>query len=318
MLQSLSVVALQVAVLFVLMGVGAVCAKTKFLSEAAVKGMVSMLVSVVTPCVIVHAFQREFRPELLAGLGWAFAISILVHLVGIAIALLAVREPDARRRSVLRCAVVFSNAGFMGIPLEKALLGDDGVFFGAAYVAVFNVTYWSWGLVQMCGSLKDVSARTLFVNPGTVGIALGLPLFFASYTLPPFIGEPVKMLADLNTPLAMVVIGFYLASADFGPALRCVGAYAVSALRLCAIPLVVLAGAYAAVRCGMGLDRTMLVALVTASAAPVAAMTSMFAVRYGRDVPVSVGLVSGTTLLSIVTIPPVVALAMWLFGVRPA
>lgn len=317
MLQSLSVVALQVAVLFVLMGVGAVCARARLLSESAVRGMVAMLVSVVTPCVIVQAFQRGFRPELLAGLGWAFAISILVHLVGIAIALLAVRESDAGRRSVLRCAVVFSNAGFMGIPLEKALLGDDGVFFGAAYVAVFNVVYWSWGLVQMCGSSKDVSVRTLFINPGTIGIALGLPLFFASCALPPFIGEPVRMLADLNTPLAMVVIGFYLASAEFGPAARCAGAYVVSALRLCVIPCVLLAGAYAAMRCGVRLDGTMLVSIATASAAPVAAMTSMFAVRYGRDVPVSVGLVSGTTLLSIATIPPVVALAMWLFGVRP-
>ena len=46
-----------------------------------------------------------------------------------------------------------------------------------------------------------------------------------------------------------------------------------------------------------------------------AALTSMFAVRYARDVSLSVGLVSGTTLLSILTMPPVVGCAMWLFGV---
>ena len=59
----------------------------------------------------------------------------------------------------------------------------------------------------------------------------------------------------------------------------------------------------------------MAVAIVTAASAPVAALTSMFAVRYGRDVALSVGLVSSTTLLSILTMPPLVGLAMWLFGV---
>ncbi len=317
MFESLWVVAQQVGILFALMAVGFVCNKTKLLSEQSVKGLVALLVQIVTPCVIVHAFQRAFRPELLAGLLWAFGAAFVTHLVGMAVSLLCVREREPRRRSVLRCAVVFSNAGFMGIPLEHALLGDAGVFFGAAYVAVFNVMYWSWGLVQMCGSMKDMAVRTLFVNPGTIGIALGLPLFFSSCLLPPCLGEPVKMLADLNTPLAMLVIGYYLASADFRPVLTCVGAYRAACLRLGVLPLLVLGAWYGLRMCGVAFDSTMAVAIVTAAAAPVAALTSMLAVRYGRDVPVSVGLVSGTTLLSILTIPPVVGLAMWLLGVRP-
>ena len=58
------------------------------------------------------------------------------------------------------------------------------------------------------------------------------------------------------------------------------------------------------------LDRTMMLTIVTAASAPVAAMTTMFAAQYGRDVDLSVGLVSATTLLSIFTMPPVIALAM--------
>ena len=56
--------------------------------------------------------------------------------------------------------------------------------------------------------------------------------------------------------------------------------------------------------------REMMLALVTAASAPVAAMVSMFASKFERDVDLSVGLVSGTTLLSIFTMPPVIALAM--------
>jgi predicted permease len=57
----------------------------------------------------------------------------------------------------------------------------------------------------------------------------------------------------------------------------------------------------------------MVVAIVIASSAPVAALTSMLATRYERDISLSVGLVAGTTLLSILTMPPIVGLAMSIF-----
>lgn len=308
MLESLLVVAGQVAVLFALMGVGFVCNKRRVLTDTTVKGLVEVLLLVVTPCVIVHAFRRPFDSRLLHGLGWALGIAVFSHALG----MLAGRcfgTKTAERRSVLRFAVTFSNAGFMGIPLEQALLGADGVLFGAVYVAVFNVMCWSWGLVTMCGSVGEVRLRTLFVNPGTVGIACGLPLFLGSVALPAFVGEPVRMLADLNTPLAMIVIGHYLADASFGAVMRCGAAYAVAFLRLLAIPCAVLG----AVWLFRPPDGTMAVALVIASSAPVAALTTVFAAKYGRDVPLSAGIVSGTTLLSLVTMPPIVGFAMWLF-----
>ena len=54
----------------------------------------------------------------------------------------------------------------------------------------------------------------------------------------------------------------------------------------------------------------MMLAMTVAASAPVAAMVSMFAQKFGRDVDVSVSVVSGTTLLSILTMPVVIALAM--------
>lgn len=316
MLESLLIVAQQVAVLFMLMGIGFACNKTKLLTDVSVKGMVNVLILIVTPCLIVHSFQAHaFKPELLAGLGWAFAFSLLSPALGMLAAWLFVRNVDVSRRSVLKCSIVFSNAGFMGIPLEYALLGEDGVFYGVAYVVVFNLLFWTWGLVAYCGSLKDVRMRTLFLNPGSIGVAVGLPFFLFSWKLPEFLGRPVGMMADLNTPLAMIIIGFNLANAKFGAVLRLPRAYLVGFLRLVALPALFLAAVYGLRRVGVSFDSKMAVAITTAASAPVAALTSMFAVRYERDVSLSVGLVSGTTLLSILTMPPIVGCAMWLFGV---
>ena len=313
MLSSFLLVSQQVFILFALMAIGFVFNRRKLIDERAVKGIVEVLVLVVTPCLIVHVFQRPYESRLLSGLIWAFGAAVGAHLLGIAASFL-VRPREGARRSVLRYAVIFSTAGFMGLPLEYALLGEMGVFYGAVYVVVFNLLCWSYGLVVMCGSLRDVRVRTLFVNPGTVGIALGLPLFLLSFKLPPMIGTPVKMMADVNTPMAMVVIGWYLAEADFRAMLRLGAAYLATVLRLFAIPLAVLGCLYGLTRLFPDLDRVMLVAVVASSAAPSAALTTMLAARYDRDVPMSVGIVTGTTFLSALTMPIVVGLALWLFA----
>lgn len=315
MLDSLSLVSKQVGVLFALMVVGFLCNRRKLLNAVAIKGVTELLVLIVTPCVIVHSFiQQKFAPSLLGDLGWALAMSVFAHAVGAAIAFLCLHDRNPNRGGVLRFATIFSNAGFMGIPLEYALLGADGVFFGAMYVVVFNLVCWSLGVAVMCRGMKNVGLRALFVNAGTVGVALGLPFFLFSLKLPEVVERPVAMLADLNTPLAMIMVGWYLAETDFRPVLRCGAAYSVAALRLVAVPLVVIA-AFAGVRaCVPALNPVMAVAISTAAAAPTAALTTVIAARYDKDVSTATSLVSGTTLLSILTMPPIVGFALWLFS----
>jgi len=311
MLDGFILTAQQVGVLFALMAVGYVCRKTNFLSDAFVKGCVNLLLLIVTPCLIVHVFQRPFTGTALANLGLALAVAFAAHLIGIVFAEICFRRTDERQRGVLKFATAFSNGGFMAIPLEYALLGPDGAFYGAVYVVMFNLLCWTYGLKVMCGHLKDMNRRILFVNPGTVGIAIGLPLFLTSTTLPVILHDPIKYISDLNTPLAMIVIGFYLADARFAAYFRCAPALVASALRLVIIPALVLAGLVAAR--GIRLDPTMAIALTASASAPVAAMNTMFASKYGRDVDVSVGLVAVTTILSIVTMPLLVGISMWFF-----
>ena len=132
-------------------------------------------------------------------------------------------------------------------------------------------------------------------------------LFLFSVELPAVVKTPVDMLADLNTPLAMLVIGYYLAGAKLSKVLRTPAAHIAAFIRLVAFPFAVLAVLYLLRGC---LDRTMMLAIVIAVSAPVGAMVTMFASKYGRDVDLSVGLVSGTTLLSVMTMPVVIAIAM--------
>ena len=312
MIDNFLIVAQQVAVLFVLMGFGAVMRKAGFFKENAIDGIVNVLILVVTPCLIVDVFQRPFDPSKLKGLGYAFVLAVLIHVVLIVLSKFVVRHRDENVRRPLRLAAVFSNAGFMGIPLEQAILGDAGVFYGVVYIVVFNLFMWSWGygVMQNSSALStrhQALSTKMWVNPGTVGLALGAPFFFLSVKLPTIIGMPIHHMANLNTPLAMIVIGYALAGAEFGKVLRTGAVYVATVARLVACPLLAIAALYPL---RQTLDRNMMLATVIAASAPVAAMVSMFANKFNRDVDVSVAVVSGTTLLSVLTMPVVIAFAM--------
>lgn len=307
-------VAQQVVILFVLMGFGAGMRRAKFFADGAIDGMVNMLILVVTPCLIVDVFQRPFDPSMLTGLGVAFLVAALGHCAVIACASLCVRHRDEDVRKPLALAAVFSNAGFMGIPLEQAILGDEGVFFGVVYVVVFNLFMWSWGYRTIYRPASPAARPATFganlrmvVNPGTVGLALGLPFFFLSIRLPDVVGVPIHQMANLNTPLAMVVIGYYLAGAKLGRVARMGGVYVAAFIRLVGYPLAMVAALYPFRH---HLDRNMMLATTVAASAPVAAMVSMFAAKFRRNVDVSVAIVSGTTLASVLTMPVVIAFAM--------
>lgn len=297
----------QVIILFILIAVGFLCGKVKFLNDNSAKKLTDIVLYIVTPCVMIHSFQREFNSGLLVNLGVTALCSAAIFLGAILLVSLVFRDKNLSRNKVLKFGTVFSNCGFMALPLEQAVLGDDGVFYGSVFIAVFNIVLWTYGLFLMSGSKKELSVKKLALNPGILGVLAGLLLFLFSVRLPEVIYKPVEYLAGLNTPVPMMIIGYHLSKANLKKVFCDGWAYVSMALRLLAIPAAAVFIMYA---CGVRND--ILVACAVASAAPAAANTTMFASKFGGDVELSVGIVSATTLLSVVTMPLVVSLAVML------
>lgn len=303
-LSNFHTVFIQVLVIFILIGFGFVGNKTKLISHEGSKVISDIVMYFVTPCLIINSFNIEFDITRLNRLLICLLAYFLVMAVSIIIAHILFRGKNEPKKRVLRFAVVFSNIGYMGIPLQKAVLGDEGVFYGSVCVGIFNILVWTYGIVCSSGSLKSMSAKRFILNPGVIGVTVGLLVFLFSIPLPLPISKTLEFMADLNTPLAMMVIGFNLAGSNLISALKDKSVYLVAFIRLIAVPLLTL---FILVLCGI--DGVVLVSLVIAASAPVAAVTTVFAVKFENDVKTSVNLVTLTTVLSIFTMSAIVALA---------
>ena len=308
MIENLIIVSTQVFVLFILIAIGFVCGKTGLIKDTGAKYLTDIVLYLATPCIMIKAFQEvEYEDRLLINLGITALCSFLILALSIPLCKLIFRDNNENRRKILQFTAIFSNCGFMSLPLQNAVLGSKGVFYGSVFVAIFNIIIWSYGLIDMSGDKKYFTPKKLILNPGILGVIVAVLLFFIKVKLPTIFIEPVNYLAALNTPVPMLIIGFYLSQTNLGRIFRDAGAYISMALRLVAIPLVSLLVMWL---CRVSGD--VLVACTIASSAPAAATTTMFSTKFGRDTDLSVGIVSASSLLSVITMPLIIAFAQTL------
>lgn len=294
----------QVIVLLLLIALGVLLTKRGIFTEAGVKSMTDLVLLFVTPCVIIKSFIREFDPSTLKAVLISFIAAVGVHVLFIVIGTLLCRSKDEARRRVLRFGVVFTNCGYMSLPLQEAVLGFDGILYGASFIAIFNLIVWSYGITEMSGDRRYISPKKLILNPGIIGLTVGLIIFLASIPVPEVISAPVGYLAALNTPLPMMIIGYHLAQSDLKKALRDWECLLAVGIRLVLMPLIAIGILYLC-----GLRGSLFVSVVIAACAPTAAITTMFSAKFNKATELSVNMVSLSTVLSLITIPLLVTFA---------
>lgn len=310
MLESILIAAEQTAILFVLMGFGYLARRLGMLSGATVRKLTAIVVNFTTPGLILTSFQCPFDAARLPGLGWSLAMALGWFALAIVIERAFFRHRDDVEHKELRWSVIFSNCGFMGLPLEYALFGNDGVFYGVAAIAVWNFIGWTYGVAifRPLDGRRDLIRGML--NPANVAAVVALVLFFLPWRLPKLLAEPIRMVGDMNTPLPMLILGYFLGGAKFGPVLRSARAFGMLFSRHFAVPIAL--ALLLAVACPFISSELKLMAVVPA-ACPIGVLLTVFSVRYGGDAEYATALVAVSTVLSILTIPLVVGFARMVF-----
>ena len=303
MIGSFLTVGEQVLILFALMAVGFALGKAKLMGDKGSLAMTNLVMYAVSPAMMVVAFQREKDTADLHNFLVCLLLAVAVHAVSILLACAVLRGKDGTC-GVLRFGAVFSNCGFMGYPLMTALLGSIGVFYGSAYVVVFTVLTWTAGIYMMTHDASKLRLKSILVNPGVLSVVVAMALYLLSVSLPEIVMTPLTYLANMNTPLPMIVVGYQLSHANFKAALQGISSWVTLVLRLLVLPLASLGICLA-----LNVSHDLTLVLLIAASAPPAALLSMFAARFGKDTALTSSLVSVQKAISALTMPVLVGLA---------
>lgn len=304
MLDHFLTVGQQALILFILILVGFTCGKTKLVSREALKDITNLTLYIIFPCTLISAFQLELTPETLHSFLIALAAALGIHAFFFFFSWLVIREKNEGRRRILTLSCIFSNCNFMAFPLQTALLGSMGIFYGSAYALVTALVFWTGGVAYLEGNIKSLGWKKALLNPGIIGIAVGLFFFLSGITLPSVLNGAVNYLASMAVPLPMIMIGVQLSGTDLRDVFRDKMNWLAASLRLLLLPLIAL-GAL----CLFGIRGNVLVATIIAASAPAGTIVYIIAQLNGKEPKLAAELVSFQTLLSILTMPLIVALA---------
>jgi len=316
--------------IFALVVCGFVAIRRELLPVNAIPGLGSYVVSFALPALLFRMGMSTPLQRLLDG------PLVLVYLGCAAVIVSATIVFSRNKRVRLKDAAfgalasVYPNAGFMGIPLLVALLGEAGVRIVLVTVLVdlFLVTSSCIAIVQMpegssgSGVLRTIwrafvgALRGALANPLPWPIAAGLVCGAFGVTVPGPVDKAVAMLGDTASPVALFAIGCILArNAVTAAAPIPAGDYVPAALvKLLVHPALVYGFGLVVQALGFALDSVSLAGLAVVAALPPAINITMLAERFGADSGRVARIVMLATVLSFVTI----TVTVWLLGLSPS
>ena len=252
--------------------------------------MVSDLVTQIgTPCLVFNALTKlDVAPAALGQMAAASLASYtLVALLAVAVLLLW-RLPF---HSYLP-ALVFGNAGNMGLPLCLFAFGDLGLALAIAYFAVAVGLQFTVGVWIAAGA---VSLGQVLRMPVLYAVLIALGFMLAGRRPPAFVANTAELFAGLTIPLMLMALGVSLGKLRVTAMTRAV---AFSLLRLVGGFAAGLAAAWL-----FGLTGAARGVLLIQSTMPVAVFNYLFALHYRRSPEEIAGMVVISTLISFASLP---------------
>ena len=296
----------QIVQLFLCIVLGWLLVQLRLLKPEDSRVLSKVCLYLVTPCVIINAFQIQRTPELLQGLTLSLGAAIGIHvLFFIATALLC---RPLHLTPVEQASLIYTNSGNLIIPLVTAVLGSEWVIYCSMFQLVQQFPMWSHCRIILSGD-RNISLKKILLNVNIVSVLVGVLLFLLNLSLPSVIAGTMKSIAATIGPLSRFVAGMLMGDQDLLAVLRIRSIWKVAFLRLIVLPLVVLgilkySGLASLVPDG---ESILLISLLAASA-PAASNVTQIAQVYGHEGDYASAINVITTLFCIGTMPLMVLL----------
>nr|WP_255596771.1 AEC family transporter [Cognatishimia sp. MH4019] len=279
------------APVFLLAAVGFTWVKLGF--EYRVEFVTRLAMTLSVPCLIfVALMQTEVDPQALAALSFA---SIVTYAIVTLLCAAVVLANGLDRRTYL-APLTFGNTGNLGLPLALFAFGDTGLGYAVvvfAIMAIYSFTFGIWVVSGGGSPLKVVK------EPMVGATILGAIFLWQGWETPTFLTNTLDLIGQIAIPIMLITLGVAVARLRPG---RLVQAVLLSTIKL----LICAATAYL-VGDWFALDPVALAVLVLQVATPVAVTSYLIAEKYGADSDAVAGLVVVSTLLSVISLPLLLA-----------
>ena len=291
--------------LFLLLVLGFVLFKCHIFDEYTNKKISALIVNVASPMLIISSIAGvEGNDKSIVFLMIGAGILMYIGFIILGKIINRIFPFPKKDWPVYECMVVFANTGFMGYPVLLDVFGQEAVFYASLIHMAFNFFVYTYAI--MCLTKSDDSEFKLnfkqLLTPGIVLIFIGILIYLFDMQLPSVLMDTINSVGSLTAPLSMMMIGSSLAVYPIKDSFTDWRSYVFAFVRLIIVPFVTM------IVCRL-LHINPYYANITiiTNAMPVGSMVLMLATQYNANVKIVTRNIVVSTLLSVITIPIVVA-----------
>ena len=304
------IIMLKNVIVFVALAIpGYLLIKTKLLKREHSAGLSALLMNVGMPFLIFGSTINNLtiNKDLLLTIGTVLAIGIAFTFAMFFVSKpLSCMEREEKTRGMIRFSAVFSNNGFLGIPLAMAVLGANSMALMVVIILniVTNVLLFTLGIYLVSGDKSAISLKKAFLNPVLIAFCVGIIANLLDLKgLVPEVATYSTHFSNLVTPISMTILGMKMGDVKFLDLFKSWKTYYVAALKLIAFPVIATAIVFLLRSVWDAVTTDMIIGTLIAFAMPTAGLASTFSDKFGGDTENAVAFTLGTTILSIATIP---------------
>ena len=291
--------------LFLLLVLGFVLFKCHIFDEYTNKKISALIVNVASPMLIISSIAGvEGNDKSIVFLMIGAGILMYIGFIILGKIINRIFPFPKKDWPVYECMVVFANTGFMGYPVLLDVFGQEAVFYASLIHMAFNFFVYTYAI--MCLTKGDDNEFKLnfkqLLTPGIVLIFIGILIYLFDIQLPSVLMDTINSVGSLTAPLSMMMIGSSLAVYPIKDSFTDCRSYIFAFVRLIIVPFVTM------IVCRL-LHINPYYANITiiTNAMPVGSMVLMLATQYNANVKIVTRNIVVSTLLSVITIPIVVA-----------
>lgn len=298
----------KMVVLFTILFAGFFCGKAGIMDVESNKSLSRLVANLTNPMLVLASVMTDERllspaevlqVTLLAAGCYAFLIASslllprLLHL-------------NARESGPYRFFYIFSNIGFMGYPLVRAMFGEGAMFHLTIFVLFFQLVCWSYGAQTISGEGRFRLSWRILKTPCVLSALLAYAIYLSGVHIPRIVADVVKTTGEITSPLAMLILGCALSQCSLRDVFGRPKLYLLALIKLIVVPL----AAFFVLRTFIK-DPLLLSLTTVVLAMPAATNATILTYQNHGDDRLAASGVFLTTLLSVATVP---GLMLLLFG----
>ncbi|MCD8379769.1 MAG: AEC family transporter [Lachnospiraceae bacterium] len=236
-----STVFYQMLALLILIGAGYIAAKTGMMDEHTSSKMSAMILNIFNPMLAISSASGAVGQIPLSQMGQVALIAVAMFLLFIVIGMILSPffSKDTFQKKIFELMFVFSNLGFMGIPVVSSVLGSEYVVYVTEFMMVYNIFFYTYGITMMDGKFSAASLKKL-LTPSNLLVFSSIFILVFSIQLPDFVNTAVTYLGNVTSPMAMMTIGYALSKASLKDIFTDGKLYLFTFIKLLVIPLALL------------------------------------------------------------------------------